>query len=473
MAATPAGMVEQLRITSRGLYSTNWNDVTTFLTNEWFSRVWIIQEISVAKTVVLRCGFETLSWDTFSDVLDILPEESVSGVFGALSLNAVAFSAFEKGLHHIFQIIQTRQRWKESDGLLLNQALHLSMGFDSTIPQDRIYGILGLSTGIVRQKLPMSYSLNETDLVVKAATYTYISEAAVDELILAGSGYFSAQWPKISGDRLPTWVPDWNTALDMKGIYYSLIEHKCCSHLEPNFFKVGEEERRIGVSAATIDVIDYLSSIWSASALNPTIQYYDSGFKLWNMDNRFRLRILEKIDKTLSAWAEEGHAMASMAKTYSNSTDEQNRLLWRTILTSSTPGPEIDEEEINKILEDFDSLMDFTARESVHDRQDWTEFTQIFTRCLRSLSFILDRRIGLTKNLLLGVVPPGTRPGDHVSVISGSKVPFIIRRTPRSIWLNTNSEGPVFEIVGPCYIDGIMNGELKDQALEFQSIILE
>lgn len=49
------------------------------------------------------------------------------------------------------------------------------------------------------------------------------------------------------------------------------------------------------------------------------------------------------------------------------------------------------------------------------------------------------------------MVPPGTISGDLVAILLGAKTPYVLRR---------NSRRDGFELVGECYVDGMMDGEM-------------
>ena len=52
----------------------------------------------------------------------------------------------------------------------------------------------------------------------------------------------------------------------------------------------------------------------------------------------------------------------------------------------------------------------------------------------------------------MGMVPQGSRPGDLLVVILGAKTPYVLRRCGRV--------KDSFELVGECYVDGMMDGEM-------------
>ncbi|KAI0111262.1 heterokaryon incompatibility protein-domain-containing protein [Nemania sp. FL0031] len=65
----------------------------------------------------------------------------------------------------------------------------------------------------------------------------------------------------------------------------------------------------------------------------------------------------------------------------------------------------------------------------------------------------------------LGWLPKETRKGDEVFVLLGSSMPCVLRKA--------ESKSPFWSIVGPCYVDGAMNGELVKKGLrELQDVVL-
>ena len=60
------------------------------------------------------------------------------------------------------------------------------------------------------------------------------------------------------------------------------------------------------------------------------------------------------------------------------------------------------------------------------------------------------------------LAPNHVRPGDEVIVPYGSSLPVIVRQCVRSHTLDSGAR--VYTLIGECYVDGIMNGELIDLA---------
>ncbi|PMD62665.1 uncharacterized protein K444DRAFT_610698 [Hyaloscypha bicolor E] len=64
----------------------------------------------------------------------------------------------------------------------------------------------------------------------------------------------------------------------------------------------------------------------------------------------------------------------------------------------------------------------------------------------------MGKRLIVTNNGLLGTAPREARKGDLVCVLLGCGIPLVLR--------SVNQEKGTFELVGECYIDGYMRGEV-------------
>jgi hypothetical protein len=64
---------------------------------------------------------------------------------------------------------------------------------------------------------------------------------------------------------------------------------------------------------------------------------------------------------------------------------------------------------------------------------------------------IPGRRLGITDKSYAGLVPTSTRRGNKVCTLHGFAVTFILRE-----------RGPRYELVGDCYMHGMMQGEMLE-----------
>jgi hypothetical protein len=86
-----------------------------------------------------------------------------------------------------------------------------------------------------------------------------------------------------------------------------------------------------------------------------------------------------------------------------------------------------------------------------------------------------NRRFFITKNGYVGLGPSVLEHGDKVFLISGSKVPLVLRRmeVPNTTKNYTIPEHSHFQVVGDCYLHRLMKGELvEDQPAKFGALAL-
>ncbi len=73
----------------------------------------------------------------------------------------------------------------------------------------------------------------------------------------------------------------------------------------------------------------------------------------------------------------------------------------------------------------------------------------------------LYRKLFTTKKGTIGLGPRSMRPGDLVCILSGGRVPFIVR-----------AEGSYFRLAGKSYVHGLMEGQAVKDEIEIQEFVL-
>jgi hypothetical protein len=66
--------------------------------------------------------------------------------------------------------------------------------------------------------------------------------------------------------------------------------------------------------------------------------------------------------------------------------------------------------------------------------------------------FAWARRFCVTKRGYLAIVPPRSEPGDLIYILHGTQTPFALRRC-------TEGSPDIYDLVGECYVHGVMDGE--------------
>jgi hypothetical protein len=62
----------------------------------------------------------------------------------------------------------------------------------------------------------------------------------------------------------------------------------------------------------------------------------------------------------------------------------------------------------------------------------------------------------------IGLGPRNMREGDEVCILQGGRVPYILRRVPSEASEGESQSRDEWNLVGECYVSGIMYGELVE-----------
>ncbi|KAF3009050.1 hypothetical protein E8E14_005573 [Neopestalotiopsis sp. 37M] len=174
----------------------------------WWSRIWVVQEMIVARRLYVCIGLHLLRWDKFAQVMS---EFNWHGDLGVLA------DAKER----IKQLDGLRKNWwKVKHSLDFLELLGLGRNSYATDSKDNIYGLIGLMKTEERERICVDYN-RRTDLVYAETTAILIErQRSLDFLVKA----FTSKKPQ-SQPSLPSWVLDFG---DSQGVE-SMISGK--SHL--------------------------------------------------------------------------------------------------------------------------------------------------------------------------------------------------------------------------------------------------
>jgi hypothetical protein len=169
------------------------------LTRSWWSRIWVIQEVLLAKRVIFKCGDAEVSGERMrswrGDALIVLEavcdaSYSTNHIFPALALLGSMRSPIERD-----DLIE----------YLVWYGMH-----EATRPHDYFYGILGIVPEDHRLVVgPPDYGCRAEDLFTRVATRLMVDQNSLRLLIAAGMSAPPTATSSAAGLKLPSWVPDW------------------------------------------------------------------------------------------------------------------------------------------------------------------------------------------------------------------------------------------------------------------------
>jgi hypothetical protein len=180
--------------------------------------------------------------------------------------------------------------------------------------------------------------------------------------------------------------------------------------------------------------------------------------------------------------------MSHASNPYSISPQQElHEVFWRTLIgdvtNSSRPAPsiygEIFTHHVNKLMEvnhlaqmhdtDFSGLTQSLISHGAFDGMETFEETFHMKKMLMHIGLIcwhpsFPRKICITEKGI-GLVPKLSGVGDDIAVIFGSQVPFVLRSKPGG----TNEKLEMkYQLVGECYVHGIMDGQALASGCEVE-----
>jgi hypothetical protein len=437
----------------------DWPVVGKLIEMPWFGRAWIIQEIVVSRTAILHCGPASLSWNDF--YVAFLFGLS-TGFFTIRSDVICDFLAYQ----HLSQLIITYHCMTDGEATALDFATllenHRTAG--ATDPRDKAYALLGLSELIEDRKhgIIPDYNLQAAEVYEKIAKTVLEKSSTLD---LLGVSKVVSRQPV---GRLPSWAPDWSVWDFASSLCFRNVQGKYVFDFDatttssiPKHLVI--KEHTLELSGHTFDRICKVGR-----PLDPFPEPEDF--------DQFRIRIFPLVTLSIAMLNDWSFVARSLSGRKYPTGERIMDAFIKTLFLGDVPGfypMESErgflEEHITRVLEAIGAKLQGPRLQQF---LDWR-----YSRALRwritdpaGLGMIVTafykpsiRMWGVLPNMLgrtihrkmirttqgyIGLAPRLTEEGDYVALVKGGRVPLVLR--PR---------GGQWELIGGCYLHGIMHGE--------------
>lgn len=224
----------------------DWEALVIFLRKKWFTRTWILQEVALARKIMIFYGNRNLRWDQLvatSKFLDLTGLDSGLTNIKINSKNYQQSSAWNGRVGYKIRVIDAMRGWSKgesnqgsvkiskiisgtpstysSTASFLNYILLQTLGYDATDPRDKIFGLLGVVQEVIRVKgletLPIAADYN------KPVDKVYRETA---ELVLKGDKFFGNVDVHLATKRIqgqgstivgPGFLGPWDTIGELDG----------------------------------------------------------------------------------------------------------------------------------------------------------------------------------------------------------------------------------------------------------------
>ncbi|KAK4499392.1 hypothetical protein PRZ48_009906 [Zasmidium cellare] len=240
----------------------DWPSFFTFFALPWFNRLWVMQEVILARMASCYCGNIVLAWHTIKVAVRWLAHRMA---FNPQMQNIILFNVKNStgpiGWVNITWLCNVQGfDWLE---MPLHVLLSAAVSRQVTEPRDKIYGLLGLIRGSLRHSrdiqslLTPHYGRPLKDLYVEAAWLALKTDESLHMLSgpLAALDKESRKSGRFAG--FPTWVPTLESVLDTgTSLIASRATHLHASlDLTPRFSRDGGNSDILKVDGLVVDEI--------------------------------------------------------------------------------------------------------------------------------------------------------------------------------------------------------------------------
>ena len=427
--AEPEAIWDKQQMNAMGLPhfpSFPWEALARLFERPYFRRTWVVQEVVVASDIIIRCGSFALSWEYVEYIARSL---LATGWIRALK-KVYGSNCIPNYVQTISNIKASFSEIKGGPGVPLSLLLNASRRFGATDPRDKAIALVGLadqrSLGSSATAV-LDYSKSVEDLYTEVTGHLIKREKSLNLLSsvedIVDRIYMS----------LPSWVPNYSI-WQRHTILGSSIR---VSHL--NFHAAGNSQVmarwQTGSRVLELDGICY-DTIENVSTSSLDRQTEDEDVILeW-------LHLTEPLIRR--GFRIEG--------------------FWRALIgerkKGDFPGPE-------QYGTPFDSYLahaishqhGHTQILDTRRRQDPSGITNPLVK-QATLGYVApNRKFFTTTKDLIGLGPRSMSKGDVICIMSGGRVPYVLRE-----------EGDHHRLIGEAYVHGLMEGQAVDANTRFHRI---
>lgn len=440
-----------------------WSSLKKLFERNYFNRVWIIQEITLARATFALCGNYSIKWDHIVKISEFLTVTSWTRWISPSGKIPAGDMKTHQSHHSLPNTLEANRRTKAAgnDALMLYSLIR-SRGFVSKDPRDKVYALLGICGDSIATK-PGFTPVYDDD---RTAATTFINAAiqilqdSNDLLLLAHAE--GKQFQTLPS--LPSWVPDWSCNR-LLGLGITGYTRFYASGNLPRSLSINERELRLAVHGFMLDRIvavgECKHQILKHEPFPQTLSLYQKLPEIYHtgqprVEVFWRTMITDtagppRVYPAPPSWGQAFISWMSSILTTQSSSYTHDYLEMFKISASGIYGS--DESCARSYRPTW--VHDRDAQASPGTTVDADAYETTFSHSPHLRPF-------LTSNKYLGMGSQSLEKGHSIWIIPGSRVPLILQTV----------DSGIYKIVGGAYVHGFMHGEALDVAHDFQDIIL-
>ncbi len=451
-----------------------WAALLSLIRRTWFSRRWVIQEITLAVSATVYCGDAHVDWSDFANAISLVgtiaPPLSENNI-GALSENNIRAFRLAKASSKLLR--------RSNDGQVLERLFSLETlvldycDFEVSQPHDAIYALLGIAKDI----LPLSAASSREALVqtqsqvttqptdrsshvqkLKRLATLRFERAVLDNGVVIdyekpffdvckGFLQFTVQSEGFLDTICRPWVPEGSIPDSMRPSWLLTTSNKVWGKRPDGSYGRVNADTLVGPPGLGKRIYNASGLFKVTSNLKfgegPTVcSMYITGFVIDSIKQKQPYAfngIIFNEWLTAGGWTD----MSSLPP------DE----FWQTLVANRGPNgvntPEYYSRACKAALSQWDRDSPIDTNTLISN--DKSTIVADFLRRVQEVIWM--RRLINTEHDVLGLAPKESENGDLICILYGCSVPVALRRMVDPV---TGEE--YFKLIGECYVHGIMGG---------------
>ncbi|KAH7034649.1 heterokaryon incompatibility protein-domain-containing protein [Microdochium trichocladiopsis] len=496
---------ETARLTREGRSSEtlshhDWRPINALLDRTWFSRKWIVQEVSMASGHVPRivmCGSIEIAWETLSTIAYAM---FTYGFFSQATSESLLYAPGPSPSHHFSctaiqptiavvnaYVVQMIQHF--TTGNLLDCAM-ATYAFKCTDSRDHIYSLLGLARrGPYPVTIEPDYSKSAEQVLFDFARSVLIQDQNPNLLGLAPNNESEITGKDTERGKLPSWVPDLvcgAPATSLVGfsireaVFQAGLQVPSGTKTEMQAIYEDESKRHLHVQGRIVDVVQEVAlcpflinvpedkdvdedtlrrkraKIWFDDCLRVAFSYDGDEYRQQGgTNNEDDCNGGENATET-TVGLDTGDGSTGTLRLWNRQTPDVKERFARTMM--------MDHCGLRDPLhpDTVEAMVDYVGHVCGYFDKDYVVSDEALERMIASGGMIefaifgtsVTRRFCISRSGRFGQVRTNTQKGDLVCVVVGAQVPLVIRPT--------GGGEETYELIGDCYLDGVMHGEAME-----------
>ncbi|KAI4160828.1 MAG: hypothetical protein LQ342_005443 [Letrouitia transgressa] len=446
----------------------NWDLLSMLLKNPWFERIWVMQEIVMACSATSRIMkidepvllmFEecAIEFDVLASFLRFLKNNKLQSnlAFDRKYDDGFKGSEMPFGFGAVDVFSQYRNIKEQEEDISMNLALNDAWYFKASNDRDKVFATMGFidPNEIANTDLHIDYESSVQEGYTRCAIAMLRRDNEYPMLLhMAGIGL------RRSYLALPSWVPDFSQESYEVQLKPEVSESEEAKHyLASGIIK--KIELHIDASARSLHCrgifIDVVETVYEQPTFGKSNQWYHNFTPslFFSPDKYYYKKVLQ--------WLEDIEAFLS-ASGYSHSRD----ILYQTLVGDYSIPFNSSDFNLGEIFDSWYQAQHELAGSigiktsvlsSFKRKPDSYNKVQLFED-LKASSQGGRPVFGTSDKRMLGHGPTGLKAGDTVCIIMGVMTPFLLRPMKSESGLD-GVEGKRYQLVGPCFVHGIMYGE--------------